>query len=58
MNMGAPGGPEGRHPHEAWVGICSATNCEYNENTHCHAANIRVVMHSDHADCGTYEPKS
>ncbi|MBI4318309.1 MAG: DUF1540 domain-containing protein [Chloroflexi bacterium] len=56
--MGAPGGPSGRHPHEAWVGDCSAVDCEYNEQTHCHAPNIRVIKHVDHADCGTYEPKT
>lgn len=55
--MGAPGGPENRHAHEAWIGNCSATDCEYNEATHCHAPNIRVVKHEMHADCGTYEPR-
>ncbi|MCL5942547.1 MAG: DUF1540 domain-containing protein [Actinobacteria bacterium] len=57
MRMGAPGGPEGKHAHEAWVGNCTVVDCEYNEKTHCHAPNIRVVKHTDHADCGTYEPR-
>ena len=57
MNMGAPGGPDNPHQHEAWVGACSAADCEYNDKTHCHAPNIRVVIHGDHADCGTYEPE-
>ncbi|MBI4318310.1 MAG: DUF1540 domain-containing protein [Chloroflexi bacterium] len=55
--MGAPGGPSVRHPFEAWVGDCSAVECEYNERAHCEAPNIRIVKHVDHADCGTYEPK-
>ena len=57
MNMGAPGGPEFKHDHEAWVGNCSAVDCEYNSSTHCHAPNIRIVKHQDHADCGTYAPR-
>ena len=55
MGMGAPGGATGQHPHEARVGMCSAENCEYNDNTHCQAPIIRVVRHESHADCGTYE---
>jgi hypothetical protein len=57
MRMGSPGDPNPRHDQEALVGTCSAMDCEYNDDSHCHAANIAVIKHQMHADCGTYEPR-
>lgn len=57
MQMGFPGNPNPQHEQEALVGNCSALDCQYNNQTHCHAPNIAVVKHGSHADCGTYEPR-
>jgi hypothetical protein len=46
------------HPNDGWVAMCSAKDCQFNQQEECHAPNIRVVKHVDHADCGTYDPRA
>ncbi|MHB1417142.1 MAG: DUF1540 domain-containing protein [Chloroflexota bacterium] len=46
------------HPNDGWVGLCNAADCQYNRSQECHAPNIRVIKHDDHADCGTYDPRT
>ncbi len=36
------------------VGACREDDCKYNELLECTANNIRIGMHSDHADCRTF----
>lgn len=39
------------------VGSCKEVNCEYNVGLECQAEKgIRIIMHSEHPECGTYEP--
>lgn len=48
------------HSHvdeQAEVGACHVTSCRYNEQMLCDAEGIDVVVHRDHADCETYEPR-
>ena len=40
------------------VGACKVSGCSYNESYECNASEINVVVAEDHADCGTYKPKS
>lgn len=58
MGKGFPGDPNPQHEQEALVGRCSAVDCQYNNQTHCHAPNISVMKHEAHADCATYEPRA
>lgn len=41
----------------AGVGACKVAACVHNEDRTCHAPSIRVVMHDDHPDCGTFESR-
>lgn len=42
---------------QAEVGACHVTSCRYNDQMLCEAEGIDVVVHKDHADCETYEPR-
>jgi len=39
------------------VGACHVSQCRYNQELTCHADGINVVLHNDHADCGTFEQR-
>lgn len=40
------------------VGACKEMNCQYNVGLECQAnKGIRIIMHEEHPECGTYEPK-
>ncbi len=39
------------------VGACKVSDCEYNDSFECTASGIHVITHSNHADCGTFQPK-
>lgn len=36
------------------VVLCSATDCDYNQDMKCFAQAVHVHLHGDHADCNTY----
>ncbi|HEY3377420.1 MAG TPA: DUF1540 domain-containing protein [Armatimonadota bacterium] len=38
------------------VGACHVDQCRWNADLTCHASGIVVQHHTDHADCGTFEP--
>jgi hypothetical protein len=39
----------------AGVGACKEDCCKYNEKLACHAPGISVGLHSNHADCMTFQ---
>lgn len=39
------------------VGACREADCRFNQSLECTAGGIHVMMHSAHADCGTYKPR-
>ncbi len=39
---------------EGRVSLCSADQCMYNQQQQCHAENVQVAVHEDHADCETF----
>ena len=42
---------------QATVASCAASECRHNENSACHASEVRMDVGSDgRAVCGTYEP--
>ena len=41
-----------------WVGRCTASDCNYNQEMKCRAPGIDVEFHRDHADCNTYSNNS
>lgn len=48
----------GRHsarPDVGMVGACHIEECRFNDAMTCGAAEIVVLGHRDHADCGTYQ---
>lgn len=50
--------PQERSSHApSAVGSCSATDCTHNENSECHAGEIRVEIGGQGAICATYEPR-
>ena len=40
----------------AGVGACHVAQCRWNNDMTCQASGIEVKMHSDHADCMTFDP--
>jgi hypothetical protein len=50
----------GRHiarKETGMVGACHISECRFNDQLTCGAAQIVVLGHSGHADCGTYQPR-
>ncbi|MBI4978342.1 MAG: DUF1540 domain-containing protein [Spirochaetes bacterium] len=41
-------------PAVGFVAACCVTDCRYNNTLKCRANGIRIVLRSDHAECGTY----
>ncbi|MFA5038307.1 MAG: DUF1540 domain-containing protein [Candidatus Omnitrophota bacterium] len=40
------------------VGSCKEVNCTFNVGLECQASNgIHVILHSEHPECGTFEPR-
>ena len=51
----------GSHVHDdegaAGVGACKVAVCRHNDNLECNASSIRVVVHGDAGECGTFEKR-
>lgn len=50
--------PSSRHigrTESGMVGACHIEDCRFNTDMMCSAAEIVVLGHSGHADCGTYQ---
>jgi len=41
----------------AGVGACKVETCRYNDDLECTAASIRVELHGDEGECGTFEAR-
>ena len=39
------------------VGACKVSECRFNDSLECDAEGIHVRLHSNHADCGTYQKR-
>jgi hypothetical protein len=39
----------------AGVGVCKVQDCRYNSNLECNANSVSIKLHSNHADCATYQ---
>jgi len=42
---------------QSMVGACHVSQCRYNQDLLCRADSIHVALHTNHADCVTYEPR-
>lgn len=39
------------------VGACKVENCRFNDSLECGADGIRVTLHQQHAECGTFKSR-
>ena len=37
------------------VGACKVADCMFNDMFQCTASGVRITMHEQHAECGTYK---
>ena len=39
------------------VGACKVENCRFNDSLECSAVGISVMLHDQHAECGTFKAR-